>query len=332
MSDAGLPIIKFTRRRHARAMVDDGELLLRSLAYFAYEEVVRGEPGVGDETESASILTITRYDSAEGDPLGLISEGTPRPGMRLIMEGAVQYHTAPPALIFCASRGEVDRLSPSFREWCDAAVEIIDPEGLSKAIVEEGQTKRGAPVSTLLKAGEHRKVEYRAKKRDFAEGVAPATGPFVKPHEFCAQREYRFHFPAQDQFLTDQLIIRVPRPERFFRLAPTNLPEIATQPANRADRDLTVEVLALQKKLDALTEAEWARRAAPYALDGRYDDAVLELLWEVRLQLGVRLCSNLAYRPGNNNGLFGILARALESGQIGTPVIQCTGFEPMHNH
>lgn len=221
-----MTILKFTKARHADAMVTGGTLMLSSLAYFECMETVWGKRGIGDRTEGVSILNMGgRIGRDDLSRHGLERLASNPENMRFI--GNTVYRTEPHSLIFSATHADLAYAIPIFSaHGYDAAVEITDPEGLSHAIAA-GQIVhvphrspgflKGCAAEKLLRLGPHDQVAYGRKTGAVGSERPVDGGPLAKDRDFEAQKEYRFCFEATSEEVPDRLEIRINNPRAYMR-------------------------------------------------------------------------------------------------------------------
>jgi hypothetical protein len=173
----------FSTEVHARAFIDKGAMLLRSLSYFrAHEDgLVRGDPRDGLLTyEPPDGLVITKQDGTVVDLVG---------GR---FSSSVKHDDI---FVYCASNKMSAELANRFASpFC---VEINDPDQLISFLM-----RRAHPTSKLdylqLVSG---RVEYRDRVREPAvDWALPEKLVLMKPEEFVWQDEFRIAIGKRGAF------------------------------------------------------------------------------------------------------------------------------------
>lgn len=195
--------------------------MLSSLAYFAQLERNDKTGQVGDRFETGPIVYIEDVIIDENTPQEILDKIANFSSIR-IMAGATArisnlsaVHETAHSLVWCFTAGDFSSVGRAFQ--ADAAIEVLDLEGLVAAIYSEAETSAGVPLSELIGPGEYGDVAYVEKIVPLDRAMELPKGAFVKPTRFADQVEARLVFPAISPMLHDRILITLPRPERFFR-------------------------------------------------------------------------------------------------------------------
>lgn len=184
------PVFKyFTQESHARALVDRGNLLMRSLSHFQAQE--DGEVR-GDQREGRLIYA----------PLGGL-EITKATGERIVLQGTrfASAAMSDEIFVFCTSTVRSAELASRFQSrFC---VKLSDPEGLARRIRARAHTTSRLDYSQLV----HCEVVYQDDNT--APGVDwafPAKLAFRKSKGFCWQAEHRFAVCGRGAFDAENVV------------------------------------------------------------------------------------------------------------------------------
>ena len=225
---------KFLNSQHVDAVCKEGTLIVSSLQYFRDLEAKEGQ-WIGDRLEGATELTTSRhYTLTEGSKElemfnnanighGMFKQFAVMSGGGRIEMGPTSFVTVlPPLYVFSFSGGKLSTLRASMSSGpapYDACLRIPWPGELLKAMVEEGLVvDLGVSFKQLFGSSGMDKVKYTPVSTSITEGRSIPPSPFLKDPVFAGQCEHRMVFEPGQKIELERLMVRVPRPERFFRL------------------------------------------------------------------------------------------------------------------
>lgn len=293
-TDQPLPAWKLLDSQHVASLMR-GEIMVRSLDYYADLEQRRNDRWIGDRFENGGERHLERYDSAQDDPAVRenLSPWISSTGGRIVVSNFTVKERIPHGHAFCVTVGDLNLQLDQFEY--DTAVEIFDLRALGAAIMAEGRLLyahdvRAADVFTAAPVAE---VRYAEKRVTIESGETPESSPFVKPPSYSPQEEARIILWARDPLLHDEVFIKLPEPERFFGrkvqvAKPERIPVAAAAP-------LEEELASLLAEMRLFTD-EWSEKLyqATSAVRDKYQ--TLPAMTETNSEEGARLREEL-FRP-----------------------------------
>lgn len=236
-----------------------GEIMIRSLDYYADLEERNNDGWIGDRFENGGERFLDQYDS-DHDDAGVREKLKPwiaSEGGRVVINNLVIKDKLPHCHAFCVTVGDVQEQLAQFDY--DTAIEIVDLGGLADAVMAEGTLLHAPDVraTDLFTAKQVGQVTYGEKRASIESGENPESSPFVKPGSYSDQEESRIVFWAADELLHDQIVIKVPRPERFFGQQLSV--DKAAKPNAATQLPLEEELAQLLRDLQAFDE-EWSAK------------------------------------------------------------------------
>jgi len=169
------PIFKyFTEEDHARAFINKGQMLFRTLAYFRALEFdeERGDPNDGElNFRPDNGLQLTKED---GSVVAM-------PGWRFVSSGSPSD-----MFVFCASTELSEKIAKKLGPFC---VEIFDPVFLVAKLRARLRIRSQFDARNVyFKTVDYRDLNAEPK----ADWALPERMAFIKPKEFEDQQEFRF--------------------------------------------------------------------------------------------------------------------------------------------
>jgi len=185
-------LIRYFSEKNARAFVEKGEVLFRSLSYFRdYEDnAVRSDEHEGTLVHLPSDgLKVTLVDSGKSIALPHKFESTAK-------EDEI--------FVYCMSTELSQYIGQRFK--ADVAVEIIDPVKFLSRIRSSLSLRRRLRANQLV----HQPVRYYEwHEPPIVDWALPEKIAMCKPKSFAWQSEYRFAVPAGDAFRVENVSVKL---------------------------------------------------------------------------------------------------------------------------